>query len=168
MITLTLPYPPSVNTYWGKRIITSKAGAQFISVYVCTKGTVFASRVSHTVMLQLQGRVATLRGALVMTVDLYPPDLRHRDIDNGLKSLLDSMQKARVYVNDEQIKKLTIHVHEKVSGGKAVVTIEEISPPLFDKGQNDESAGSVKRRGRKNAVRKNTGVPQTGLFAVDA
>jgi crossover junction endodeoxyribonuclease RusA len=76
MITLKLPYPPSVNHYWGQvgsRKFLGKKGKEFReAVFLCC----------------LNARKGTLKGRLKVQVYLYPPDKRKRDIDNILKGCL--------------------------------------------------------------------------------
>ncbi len=69
-----------------------------------------------------------LAGRLAVTIDLYPPDRRRRDIDNTVKACLDGLQNAAVFVDDSQVDHLTIRRMEIVRGGYAVVTVNEVSP----------------------------------------
>jgi len=61
-----------------------------------------------------------------MTIDVYPPDKRKRDLDNICKNLLDSLQKAQIYPDDNQIDLLIIQRKEVVKGGKLHVSISTI------------------------------------------
>lgn len=115
MIKLKLPYPPSVNHYWGQvgtKKFIGKKGKEFRQkVYICA----------------LNARQGVLNGRLEVKVYLYPPDKRKRDIDNILKSLLDAMEHAHIYENDSQIDKLCVTRMDVVSGGYCEVTIDQLS-----------------------------------------
>ena len=74
MLTLELPYPPSVNHIY-----------QYTRCGVFLKAEVKAYRfVVRSIIRSL--RTQPVRGRLRVEVDLYPPDRRKRDIDNTLKS----------------------------------------------------------------------------------
>ncbi len=120
MITLTLPWPPSVNSIWrafaqkGKvRTILSKTGRQY--------------RKDAGVSVGEQHMGLPLEGRLAVSVTLCPPDKRRRDIDNHVKGLLDALTHACVWVDDEQIDRLTILRGDNTKGGAAVVQIEELA-----------------------------------------
>lgn len=116
MITLELPYPPSVNHYW------RYAGRH---LYLSREGRNFRERVTQIVLGQEIQCIARDRH-LFLSVTIHPPDRRRRDIDNILKGLLDAMQHARLYEDDSQIKKLLAEMREPVAGGKILATIEEM------------------------------------------
>lgn len=108
MITsLHLPYPPSVNHYWGQ------SGKQR---FIGKKGKEFRQAVAE-VCLDLQ--VSTLDTRLSVHVAIWPPDNRKRDVDNILKPLLDAMEHAGVYENDSQIDELHIIRHPPMKGAPA-------------------------------------------------
>jgi crossover junction endodeoxyribonuclease RusA len=113
MITLTLPYPPSVNHYWGQR-----GNRRFVG----KKGVAFRQSVADAVAVA--GK--KVFGRLQVVVALYPPDRRRRDIDNVQKSLNDALQHAGCFDDDEQIDVLTIERKEIIKGGKCVVVIAEL------------------------------------------
>ena len=110
MIALELPWPPSVNHYWGqcgKRRFIKDKGVQFrkfVSEQVATAGK------------KLDGRLSVF-------VTLFPPNRQRRDIDNSLKALLDALQHAGCFDDDEQID--LIHLERKgvVKGGKCCVVV---------------------------------------------
>lgn len=114
-IILTLPYPPTVNHYWGQlgsRKFLGKKGKEFReAVFICS----------------LNARKGRLNARLHMEVYLYPPDNRKRDVDNVLKPLLDALEHAGVYENDSQIDKLCITRMEVTKGGSCGVKITELN-----------------------------------------
>ena len=109
MIKLKLPYPPSVNHYWGV------AGKRR---FVGTKGRLFREAV-----LEAAQGAQKMDGRLSMLIELYPPDRRIRDIDNVTKALLDACMKAGCYEDDSQIDELKIVRKEIIKGGSCEVTI---------------------------------------------
>ena len=116
MVTLELPWPPSVNTYY--RAIGRGR------VLISEKGRDYQTSVWAEVVLQI-GKRLELGGRLEVEVDAYPPDQRKRDIDNLAKGLLDAIAHAQVFKNDEQIDKLTIERFPVTKGGKVIVRIVE-------------------------------------------
>lgn len=115
---LTLPYPPSMNSYWRSiskgrlsgRVLISEAGRQYRKL------------VSHQIGADRQ-RLA-LSDRLKVSVLANPPDRRRRDLDNLLKPLLDTLQHAGVYLDDTQIDDLRITRGDVLPGGRVVVEIE--------------------------------------------
>lgn len=120
-ISLLLPYPPSVNRYW-----RSVAGRVLISA----DGRAYRSAVGHSVMTsRAAGRApgSPLQGRLCVCVTLFPPDRRRRDLDNTLKSLLDSCTHAGLWEDDSQIDDLRVIRATVAAGGIAQVAIIELS-----------------------------------------
>ncbi len=74
----------------------------------------------------------SLDGRLMLTVVLYPPDKRVRDLDNCLKSLQYAIGRADVWLDDRQIDQLAIFRGITIKGGKAVVLISEGGPIIPD------------------------------------
>lgn len=100
MIELTLPYPPSVNQYYRcvrSRNILSSEARQYKKLVA---------------QILAEEKYVTLNGTLECDIELYPPDNRKHDTDNRIKPLLDSLEKAKVYENDNQIKKITIEMYQ--------------------------------------------------------
>lgn len=108
-VQLRLPYPPSVNHYYrrvGPRTLISREGRAF-------RKTVCA-------LLARRG-VRPLQGPLVVTLAVYPPDRRRRDIDNVLKALLDALEHGGAYGDDSQITALRAYKMDPVRPDGAVV-----------------------------------------------
>lgn len=97
-------------------------------------------RVGHRTLISREGRryhkcvcallaaagVRTLHGRLEVTVWVFPPDHRRRDLDNIQKALLDALEHGGAYDDDSQIDALVIKRGKVVPGGRTVVEITEI------------------------------------------
>lgn len=115
MLTVELPYPPSVNHYWrrvGPRTLISRQGRAYRRDVATA-----VRRIDHP------ADRLPLTDPLSVEVSLYPPDRRRRDLDNTLKALLDALQHAGVYPDDSLIEQLSVEKRDVVEGGKAVVVI---------------------------------------------
>lgn len=114
MIEFTLPWPPSVNTYWrnfdGRMIISAR-------------GREYREEVGD--QMTLQGTVAHFTGPLRVEIEAWRPDKRRRDLDNLLKATLDGLCHAGVYDDDSQIVDLRIYWAKDI-GGMLKIKIEEI------------------------------------------
>lgn len=115
-LRLELPIPPLVNHYW--RHITINGTPRTL---ISARGRDFRKNVVQIVgnekkALRIDSRVK-------VNVMVYPPDRRKRDIDGYLKSLLDALTHAGVWLDDEQVDAIYITRGEVVEGGKAVVEI---------------------------------------------
>jgi crossover junction endodeoxyribonuclease RusA len=90
MLVLTLPFPPSVNTYWRNigrgRTIISKRGRQY-------RDDVVGHVAAHP-------KADMLADRLHVAITLHPPDNRRRDVDNYLKAPLDALTHAGVWADD--------------------------------------------------------------------
>ncbi len=116
MVSINIPYPPSVNHYWGRQ-----GHRSFLGV----KATKFRADVIQIVKsMNLQPYVPNDR--LKIIIDVYPPDLRRRDIDNTIKGLLDSLMHAKLIPDDSQIDKISVTRKEVVKGGMCIVLIDKI------------------------------------------
>lgn len=112
---LTLPMPPSVNSYWGfkgsQRFLTSKAKTFKQEVWIAA----FNSK--HKGFKDAR---------LSITVNVFPPDKRVRDIDNVLKPLLDALTQAKMFDDDGQVDRLTIIRGDVVKNGLCTVIINPL------------------------------------------
>jgi crossover junction endodeoxyribonuclease RusA len=112
---LTIPFPPSVNTYWGFR------GSHR---YLTSRAKIFKSMVSNAYVRSGLAPFGDVR--LKVIIELYPPDRRVRDIDNVVKSTLDALCQCGIFTDDGQIDVLHVTREKVIKWGVAVVNIEKI------------------------------------------
>ncbi len=110
MLTYTLPFPPSVNTYY-------RRGAH--ATYMSKGGRVFKQQVADIVS-QAGGRID---GRLSVFLSLSCPTKRAYDIDGRIKATLDALQDAGVFADDEQVDQLMVVRHPVSKGGYCRVVI---------------------------------------------
>lgn len=126
-IDFTFPYPPSVNTYWRHPTSGKLAGRHLISekgreYREAINNLVAAARGMDAVGLFLAGargekiNTPMISGPLAVDIEVFFPDRRRRDLDNILKSLLDSMTHAGVWEDDSQIEDLRIRKGPNIAG----------------------------------------------------
>lgn len=113
MITLRLPYPPSVNSYWRHISKGPMAGRVLIS----DEGRKYR----ETVMKLTEDHKLDMR--LGVVIEAVMPDRRRRDIDNITKALLDALTHAQVWGDDSQIDDLHIVRREVEAPGYVWVHI---------------------------------------------
>jgi crossover junction endodeoxyribonuclease RusA len=113
MITITLPWPVTINHYWGR-----KGNRTFI----LPRGLLFRKQTALECIPYVKSELYDKR--LSLFICAFPPDKRLRDLDNVLKILMDSLQHAEVYKNDYQIDSIYIKRMPDLLG-QVVVKIEE-------------------------------------------
>ena len=117
MVTVVLPWPPSVNGYY-----RSVNGRNILS----KRGRIYKQAAARAVIAA--GANRHLSGRLRVKLVAHPPNSARRDLDNLAKGLLDSMQAAGVYLDDSQIDELTITRAGIEKGGVVVATVETLGP----------------------------------------
>lgn len=113
MIELTLPYPPSVNHYKiGRTHFNSeKTKRYFYEVWMKCRQEGFCSLQDSTISL---------------TLWVYPPDNRKRDLDNICKVLIDSLVKAGCFNDDSQVSRLLVERMYTIKHGQIICRIEPL------------------------------------------
>jgi crossover junction endodeoxyribonuclease RusA len=114
---ISLPWPPSVNHYWG-----SRGNARFIRA----EGKKYRTEVFYAIYQSCAGMPKTIRGSCRVTIHAYPPDRRARDLDNILKAPLDALSHAGVFVDDKQVDDLRIIRGEVRPGGELFVVVDSM------------------------------------------
>jgi crossover junction endodeoxyribonuclease RusA len=114
-MNLTLPWPPTVNTYWrqfNNRTLLSQAGRKY------------RENLIERAQVEKWGKVTT--GArLSVQIDAWMPDRRRRDLDNILKATLDGLTHCGVWEDDSQIDHISIRRVPSL-GGMLKVHIAEV------------------------------------------
>ena len=59
-----------------------------------------------------------------VTIDVYWPDRRRRDLDNAVKSILDGCTKAALWDDDSQVAELTVRAHVDRERPRAELVVE--------------------------------------------
>ena len=126
MLTLHLPWPPSVNRHWRTAVRGGKAAP-----YVSAEGKAYRKAVKRAIGKErAAGRLTEpLRSRLAVTVGLFAPTAAAYDIDNRMKELLDALTDAEVWEDDKQIDRLVIERGEIIDGGGCCVVIRTRGEP---------------------------------------
>lgn len=103
MIALTLPFPPTMNTYWRHVLVNGRP-----RTLISARGRTYRGLVAARRLEQAPGKGYPLGQRLRVAVTAYGPDKRARDLDNLLKATLDALQLAGVFESDSQIDRLEI------------------------------------------------------------
>ena len=99
ILELELPYPPSVNRYYGHgrgRVYVRKAGREY-------------RESARQALLEQAPHHEVISEHCHLVVSLLPRDRRRRDVDNCLKCLLDALTSAGVYADDSLVTGLQIY-----------------------------------------------------------
>jgi len=137
-----LPMPPTLNTYYRNvkgKMKLSAAGRQY-------KIDVLA-----IVWHGCKGKPEPMMGRLRVEIKLHYPDKRSYDIDNRPKAVLDGLEEAGVYGNDNQVDALIVLRGDPIPGGTCWVDVTEIdtvSKLMEDNGLGPEDMENDIRRPR--------------------
>lgn len=115
MTAITLPFPPSNNTYY------RRVGAKTL---ISAKGRAYCKAV---IKACIEAGISRQDGRLAVVIKACPPDRRRRDLDNMLKGLLDALTHGGAWEDDSQIDQLAIIRGPIKALGCVEVTISEIT-----------------------------------------
>ncbi|EAQ9184469.1 MULTISPECIES: RusA family crossover junction endodeoxyribonuclease [Citrobacter] len=116
---LTLPFPPSVNTYYRAPNKGSLKGKLLIS----ERGRKYRKAVYSSVLWAYGGLPRAINIDVEVKIILYPPDNRRRDLDNYNKALFDALTNSHVWEDDQQVKRMLIEWGPVVKQGEVEITI---------------------------------------------
>ena len=119
MLKLTLPYPPSGNSY--KRHYCTEDRTHKISAYLTDETKMFKEEAGWMAKMAYK---EPLQGPLVAVIRIYRPHLKG-DIDNLQKVLLDALQ-GIVYRNDSQLEETHVYVKLDRLNPRVEVEIKEV------------------------------------------
>lgn len=126
MLELTLPWPPSVNTYW--RSVTIHGHPR---VLISEKGREYRKEVAWS----LTG-LKKIHGPVRVEVECWMPDKRKRDLDNLFKAIGDSLTHAGIWDDDSQVDDLRIYRAREngnlLIGGMVKIRIEPLGQGTQD------------------------------------
>jgi len=109
-----LPLPPSVNDYYG--VVPGKQKR-----YIKREGLTYRDSVGW--LMKAQPKFGTDNIAIDI---VWHFRTRAGDIDNRTKPLLDALQKAGVFDNDRQVRKLNLKIGHPVLHGEVELTIRRV------------------------------------------
>lgn len=119
-ISITLPWPPSVNHTWivrGRRVVVQEAVTIYRMKVLSIVKTARMKRLIHS---------KTISSPVAVMLECCKPDKRKRDIDNIEKQIFDSLTKAKVWNDDSQVHVVLKYFGKNVRGGKVHVIIQPL------------------------------------------
>lgn len=117
-VVLHLPWPPSVNDYYG----CGRQGQRYVKLKVRE----YREHVIESLSEQCPGLY--LDEHLFMEVYLFPPNKRIMDLDNRMKGLLDALTQGNLWEDDSLVDQLHIYRGEIVKGGSVRIELSEAGP----------------------------------------
>lgn len=122
VLTLHLPWCPSVNAYW--RAAALKDGSGRTYVYTTHEAKQYREDVGW---LCVGAHKFGTSAEILLDITLHPPDSRRRDADNFNKCVWDALVAAEIFHDDCQVQSYRVSKGAVVSGGQIVVKIWERS-----------------------------------------
>jgi crossover junction endodeoxyribonuclease RusA len=122
---IALPFPPSVNAYYGTTCIGKNKS--IAKIYIRERGRLYRQEVIKIIKdkeLDLRANVP-----LSVSITVTPPDNRIHDIDNILKCLFDSLSHANFWEDDQWVRKLHMEYVEKdhyTKPGSVLIHVEAL------------------------------------------
>lgn len=118
-VTLTLPWPPSVNTYWRHTVVKGR-----LRTLISRRGQAYRSAVYAAWLRCRDRRSQPIDAPVRVTMAAHPPDLRQRDLDNLPKAIFDALTHCRVWSDDYLVDDFRIYRRPAAKPGAVVLTID--------------------------------------------
>lgn len=121
-ITIELPWPPTVNSYWRHPIVNGQRRSLISKAGRAYRNDVWGA------WLQCSDRCAQpITHTVKVDLAVYPPDRRRRDLDNLPKAVFDSLTHVGVWADDSLVDDFRVHRESVNAPGRVVVTISGMS-----------------------------------------
>lgn len=127
-VRIVLPFPPSINSYYGHRVVKGKYGKPMAAVYLTDKGRQYREAVVARIVEQF-GVLKPWGERLAYEVIFHAPTRRKCDLSNYLKAWEDALTHARVWIDDSLIDQITVTRGSIIAGGCLDVTLRTIEQP---------------------------------------
>ena len=115
-----MPWPPSVNAYWTPQVV-----GRFAKLRLSNKGIKYRGLAAGILLSQYIPRKKIL-DRVSITIEVYPPDKRRRDLDNLPKGLLDAITRYEFWDDDSQVDEMRVVRKHVVKNGLIKVNIKSI------------------------------------------
>ena len=115
MISLVLPYPPTINHYYGQ----ARSGRRYIK----QRGKEYRE-ITRSKFIEKYPDHKIIEGQIELQICVFPPDKRKRDLDNLNKCIWDSLEYADVFKDDSQIWYLEMTRFPMIKGGKIEIFLK--------------------------------------------
>lgn len=133
-IQFSVPWPPSVNSYWRHIVMPVGKGAKSGGGKGKQRSATILSQDAREYRLRVIAQLGAQRvprgsisGKMRVDIEVFPPDRRARDLDNLPKGILDALKHSQVIRDDCDIDELRIRRRHVQAGGIVMVTITEIA-----------------------------------------
>jgi crossover junction endodeoxyribonuclease RusA len=120
LIKLILPIPPSANAMYKNAPRTAKGGKRYTGRDLTDTYKTYRDNMWYRCK---QRKIPKLTGRVSIWIMVQFADKRDRDIDNLVKTLLDSLQYAQILENDKQVDSLWVMRGPLFEGGRVIVIL---------------------------------------------
>ena len=120
-IEVFLPFPPSINSYYVK----TRNG-----VFISASGKAYHKRVLEDIKEQCGPAFLPISIYVHLSVVLFMPDKRKRDLDNYMKPLLDSLTRCAFYEDDSLVNQLFVYRGAPRLSGSVFIRASDAAPAV--------------------------------------
>lgn len=124
---VAFPLSPSVNSYWGTKVVFSKQQRRPMSLtYVTHAGRAYQKHIRE-LLLERKAWYRSENPLLVRLLVCFDSE-RRSDVDNRAKAALDALMNGGLFVDDSQIEQLEMRRGPTTKPAVMFVWVEEILP----------------------------------------